>query len=71
MAEVALEITDLIANREALSLIIAIEVAGERRPMLAVRGRYERDPYSALTALTRAAHLLQKRLDRQDFQETR
>jgi hypothetical protein len=71
MQEVVDEIHDLITSREALSLIIAVEVAGERRPMVAVRGRYERDPYSALTALVRTEHLVQRRLDRLDFQETR
>lgn len=71
MAEVAKSVSELVARHDALSLVIAIEVAGERRPMVAIRGRYERDPYSALAALTRMKYLMQRRLDRLDFQEER
>lgn len=71
MTEIVDEFKERVHQGEVLSFTLITEVLGERRPIVVVRGGFQRDMYSALVALDRAKHLVQRHLDRSEFMDLR
>lgn len=71
MLDVVEELRMRLVDGEVVSMLLITELAGERRPVTVVRGRFERDNYSALTALARAEHAVHQRMDGSGFEDLR
>lgn len=63
MVDVVDEVRSRIENGEVHSLAIVMEVQGQSVPLIAMRGRFERDPFRALLALERAQYKVHQQID--------